>query len=324
MLTTVVAGHLCIDLIPTLTVAEVPKPGELAPSGPIELAIGGCVGNTGVALFSLGCDVFVDAAVGRDHLGDLARQMLATAIGAERVRLAVLSEATSYSIVIDTPGGDRAFWHHVGANSQYATTHFTEADILHIGYPTALPALSADSGAGIIDVLTRARAEGVTTSIDLSSPSDAVSADRDWASILKEMLPAVDLASPSLADIQRLVPELEAATAATAAQWLVDSGVAVALVTDGSNGAECAYGSQERFERGGRALARQHAPASSVHIAAASIEAGRTTGAGDVASAGLLAAAAYELPTSSWPQLAVAAATAHVAGQALTPLLITR
>ena len=48
MFTTLVAGHVCLDLTPGLTRAGLPRPGELVPSGPLELTVGGCVGNTGV------------------------------------------------------------------------------------------------------------------------------------------------------------------------------------------------------------------------------------------------------------------------------------
>ena len=51
----VVAGHICLDIIPTFAqraggVAELFNPGALIEVGPVVLSTGGAVSNTGLAL----------------------------------------------------------------------------------------------------------------------------------------------------------------------------------------------------------------------------------------------------------------------------------
>lgn len=51
-----VAGHFCVDLVPQLHSARV-EPGQLIEVGPLDVRLGGCVANTGLALRDLGADV---------------------------------------------------------------------------------------------------------------------------------------------------------------------------------------------------------------------------------------------------------------------------
>lgn len=324
MLSTMIAGHLCLDLVPVLSSKEGPRPGELVAAGPLQIQLGGCVGNTGVAMFDMGLPVTLAATVGNDQLGEIARAALSVAVGTEKVNLEVSDFATSYSVVFDPPGGDRSFIHHVGSNSSFSgdALVFDGIDLLHLGYPTALPMMSADGGEPLVRLFARARDAGVTTSLDLSAPGDPTSATRDWAGILGRVLPLTDVVSPSLADLRALVGELADADADTCASWLVVRGAAVAIVTDGPNGAVGRFGDARRLSRGGSALTAVDPSTQHLRAAAPSVVAARTTGAGDVASAGLLAAIARGLPPTRWIEIAVRAASARVAGQRLTPGLL--
>ena len=50
----VVAGHICLDIIPALAGEAIPAPGRLVAAGPAVTATGGAVSNTGLALHRLG------------------------------------------------------------------------------------------------------------------------------------------------------------------------------------------------------------------------------------------------------------------------------
>jgi hypothetical protein len=65
----VVAGHLYVDLTPSLLTEGLPRPGSLSPSGPLHVSTGGAVPNVGPALWRLGHKVTLVAQFGDDWLG---------------------------------------------------------------------------------------------------------------------------------------------------------------------------------------------------------------------------------------------------------------
>lgn len=102
-----VASHICLDIIPGLPSGPQtgsPKPGSLDPLGPVTLAVGGCVGNTGIAPHRLGMRSTLVARVGDDRLGAVLSALLRDAVrdGAARLTIAA-GEPTSYSIVSNLP-----------------------------------------------------------------------------------------------------------------------------------------------------------------------------------------------------------------------------
>src|SRR5205823_1161954 len=108
-------------------------------------------------------------------------------------------------LVLEPPGIDRSFWHHVGANAECDGTAFelTGVELLHVGYPSLLPAMTADGGEPLVALFARARAAGITTSLDLAVVDPASPAARlDWSALLRRVLPLVDVLSPSVADVR--------------------------------------------------------------------------------------------------------------------------
>jgi len=65
----VVAGHLYLDLTPSLLTEGLPRPVSLSPSGPLHVSTGGAVPNVGPALWRLGHKVTLVAQFGDDWLG---------------------------------------------------------------------------------------------------------------------------------------------------------------------------------------------------------------------------------------------------------------
>jgi sugar/nucleoside kinase (ribokinase family) len=327
-----VAGHFCVDLAPELPRRARLAPGELIGVGPLAVGLGGCVANTGLFLHDLGADVELRGAVGDDWLGGLAERLLASeaeGLGALQV---VENVATSYSLVLEPGGADRAFWHHTGVNAIFdAAWVRTDADLLHFGYPPLLPAVLADGAAPLVSLFGRARDAGTTVSLDLAVVDpDSPVGRLDWRGLLAAILQVTDVVSPSVDDLRSMLGVAEEPSLALAdrlAGDLLELGAAVALVTAGAHGMVLRAGDAERVRAGGRVLAPiadQWADARVVAGPAARGAHATSTGAGDAASAGLLRALAAGFGPDDAVGLAAATSAAVMAGARPTPGALTR
>lgn len=292
----VVAGHVCVDLIPELPATPLAGPGELAEIGPLALGAGGCVANTAAGLAALGTSVQAVADAGDDELGRVLVDLLeARGVAAGRIRL-LPGRSTSYSVVVQLAGRDRSFWHHVGANAGFdgSAVELAGADLLHVGYPSLLPALIAGEGAALHALLTRAREAGVTTSLDLAV-LDPDTTPPGWAGTLRRVLPLVDVFSPSVDDVRTNLG-IQAADLARTARQLRELGPGIVLLTDGGRGMQLCTAAAERF-----------LPARPVDVVT-------TLGAGDAATAGLLHGLLSGLGPEESAELAACTAAALVGG----------
>ena len=323
--TVVVAGHVCVDLVPALRRLPSLDAGSLTEVGPLVIQPGGCVANAGSALAALGTQVRLVADVGEGPLATLLVSLLARS-GADVAGLRATRSSTSYSIVVESPGHDRTFWHHVGANAEFDGTivDLEGAHLLHLGYPSILPAMLAAHGEPLRDLFRRARAGRVTTSLDCAVISEP---DRDsrawWTEALAATLPLVDVFTPSVDDLAsatgRAIPDGPDAIVAEARR-LVGMGVALAAVSAGASGMALASGSAERFALGGLALARLGGEwfDQALWVPAEALEApASTTGAGDAASAGLLHGLLEGYGPRAALELAVDTATRRILGRAI-------
>ena len=213
MIEVVVAGHICLDIIPRFTVdagrelKAYLSPGRLSEVGPAALSTGGAVSNTGLSLHRLGVDtrlmgkvgddLFGRAIVGvvQDHGSQLAEGMIV-----------VPGETSSYTVVINPPHIDRMFLHCAGANHTFGADDvryevLQGARLLHLGYPPLLGRLYADQGNELHQLYRRAKGTGITTSLDMTMPDPAgPSGQVDWAAVMRRCMPAVDLFLPSAED----------------------------------------------------------------------------------------------------------------------------
>jgi sugar/nucleoside kinase (ribokinase family) len=320
MRSVVVAGHVCVDFIPALPSGAATRPGDLLEVGPLAVHAGGCVANTGGDLAALGATVDVVGDAGDDELGALLVELLrARGTRTDQVRR-LEGGSTSYSLVFEPGGEDRSFWHHVGANAGFdgASVELSGADLLHVGYPSLLPALIADDGAPLVALLERARAAGAATSLDLAvidpaSPAAAV----DWAAFLERVLPLVDVVSPSIDDL-RTALRLELADLREAARMLLDLGSAIVMLTAGPAGLLLCTGDAERIGAAGALLSgREERWAGREEFTPPAPGDVRTTlGAGDAATAGLLYGLLDGLDPRAALDLAAGTAAARVSGGA--------
>ncbi|MBN1936064.1 MAG: carbohydrate kinase family protein [Anaerolineae bacterium] len=210
----IVAGHLCLDIIPDLSgVAkgqffDAFRPGQLIQIGAATLSTGGAVSNTGLALNKLGVKTRLIAKIGDDLFGQSVRQVIRT-FGSDLADGLIVDPAsdTSYTLIVSPPGIDRIFLHCVGANSTFVAGDINwktapDARLFHLGYPPVLPRMYANSGVQLALAYYRAKQRGLTTSLDMSLPDPASEAGKVfWLDVCARTLRFVDVFLPSIEEI---------------------------------------------------------------------------------------------------------------------------
>jgi sugar/nucleoside kinase (ribokinase family) len=321
------AGHLCLDIQPRLAGSADLTPGRLFEVGPLNIRPGGSVANAGRVLAGLGAAVIPYASVGDDELGSLLLAGLQRE-GLQAPRLTTSSgSTTSYSLVLESDGADRTFWHHTGANDEFDGTQVDVAgfSLLHFGYPSLLPAMLPNHGQPLRDLLGRARAAGVTTSLDLAvvDPESAVGA-LDWQSILRRAVGEADIVSPSLDDLTsalRIDEQYSPALVERLAIELLEEGAAVVAISAGRHGLHLRTGSVDRLRAGGRLLAPIAEAWADRSLNAPALKGSRpltTNGAGDASSAGLLFAMLQGASPKEAARLATVCAAVVMGGDRTT------
>lgn len=204
----VVAGHVSLDVFPTLYGPVKIEPGRLVVVGPAVMSTGGAVANTGLALHRLGVRVGLIAKVGADMFGRAVLDMLA--LQGEHLAAGILVsavESTSYTIVISPPGVDRSFLHCPGANQTFSAQdvpyeRLVGVRVFHFGYPPLMPRMYADGGAQLRAMFARVGETGAATALDLCEPDPESEAGRvDWQEVLGQVLPFVDVFAPSIDEL---------------------------------------------------------------------------------------------------------------------------
>ena len=210
MIDVIVAGHICLDIIPRFPVdaggglSAYLAPGRLSEIGHATLSTGGAVSNTGLNLKRLGVNTQLMGKTGDDLFGRAILDIVSS-YGPELAggMLVVPGETSSYTVVINPPHIDRMFLHCPGANHSFGADDvryelLTDARIFHFGYPPLMGRLYAKQGQEIIEMFQRAKETGVTTSLDMVMPDPAgPSGQVDWRAIMERTMPYVDLFVPS-------------------------------------------------------------------------------------------------------------------------------
>jgi sugar/nucleoside kinase (ribokinase family) len=316
----VVAGHICLDIIPDIKALraggfnETFLPGHLLEVGPAALSTGGVVSNTGLALHRLGIPTKLIGKIGADAFGRIVREL----IEAEGPSLAAglvndPQVATSYSIIINPPDVDRIVLHNPAANHTFCADDIDydlvrRAAVFHFGYPPAMRAMYVHKGQGLADLFRHVKQTGATSSLDMCYPDPAAEAGQvDWAAILKATLPWVDIFLPSIEELLVLLHpgEFKQFTAGAGfmdqvtpsllhslSDELLAMGVPLVVIKLGVRGLYLRTAGQQAFTRFGRA-----APANLVAwygkelwVPTFRVAVIGTTGAGDAAIAGFLSA----------------------------------
>lgn len=261
----IVAGHICLDVIPTLEVRgggldTLLVPGKLVNVGPAVMSTGGTVSNTGLALHRLGIPTKLMGKIGDDLFGTAILDHLRTYDDALVDGMIIgEGESSSYTIIISAPGVDRMFLHCPGTNDTFCVddidiAQLAGAQIFHFGYPPIMRCMYENGGVGLATLMKRVKAAGLITSLDMAYPDpDSEAGQVDWTSLLERVLPQVDLFLPSLdetlfmldrprhddlsgAATGELAASVDSALMSALAGRLLDMGVAVAVLKLGSQG----------------------------------------------------------------------------------------
>lgn len=318
----VVAGHICLDIIPKFknsnvkNVAALFVPGSLINIDAAIISTGGAVSNTGLAMHKLGLTVQPMGKIGDDYFGEGVLSVLGK-YGAAESMTVVSREDTSYTIVFAPGNIDRMFFHHPGANDTFCAEDINydivkQAKIFHLGYPPVMRRLYIDDGRELIKIFKRVKELGVTTSLDMSLPdAGSESGQVDWKKILAGVLGYVDIFLPSVEEAAFMLDrglfdsrrsQARGADAVQAyepedyqklSERLLNMGVKIAGLKGGSNGIYVRTCSAEKLAAMGTTApgdlntwAERQLWAPSFTVA----EFGSATGAGDACIAGFIAA----------------------------------
>ncbi|WP_308639968.1 carbohydrate kinase family protein [Paenibacillus silvisoli] len=209
----VVAGHICLDVIPAMQARKdgmgaILVPGKLVDIGAAVISTGGAVSNTGLALHRLGVAAKLMGKIGDDLFGGAILDVL-QGYGKELAAGMIVAEGehTSYTLVISPPNIDRIFLHCTGANDTFTADDLkvealSGARLFHFGYPPLMRQMYAGGGEELAGLLARVKEAGLTVSLDLAKPDpESPAGQADWRSIFVKALPFVDVFLPSFEEI---------------------------------------------------------------------------------------------------------------------------
>lgn len=204
-----VAGHLCIDIIPHFSdtgirdIAELMRPGKLVNVNQAKINTGGPVSNTGINMKSLGNKVCFCACTADDVLGRLTVDLLEKSGNADGIKV-LQGQASSYTVVVAPPGIDRIFLHNPGTNDYFGPENLDPKLIkkcrhFHLGYPPLMARMFGSEGKELAEIFKIAKEAGATTSCDMTLPDpSSPSGKAPWRKILENILPYIDIHTPSI------------------------------------------------------------------------------------------------------------------------------
>jgi sugar/nucleoside kinase (ribokinase family) len=303
-------------------------------AGPVVVATGGAVSNTGIALHKLGVDTQLMGKIGQDLFGQATLNVVKSYGGdhlANGMRI-VPGEASSYTIILNPHNIDRIFFHYPGPNDTFGAADVDydlvgQAALFHFGYPPIMQRFYQNQGAELLDMFKRAKATGVTTSLDMVMPDPmGPSGQVDWWPILKTTLPQVDLFLPSIEEILlMLYPDtfkkvasgtvpVTPALASRIAADLLALGTKVVMLKAGHLGLYLRTASEAALTQLGRARPSNLARWANREFWAPSFQTTPvgTTGAGDAAVAGFLSALLRDLTPTEAVTMAAAVGACNV------------
>lgn len=307
------AGNWIVDIIHEIS--HWPRESELVRIGQQSHDIGGGAANVIAALTKLdtGLPLWPMGAVGDDDHGRYVLRRCRD-MGLPDTLMQVNDQtATAHTHVMSVPGQTRTFFYQGGANDALTLDDFppelfakTPARIFYLGYPMLLAGLDkirSDGSTGVAQVLSRAKAAGMITCVDLVSAEVP-----NFADSIARALPHIDylilneieaaLATGRAPAAEGIMPT--DATLETMARTLSESGVGRAVVLHSPQKVLWTSKSGDQFWTPTKPLASEKLVS--------------PLGAGDAFCAGLLYAIHEGWPLNDSLALANAAARASLKG----------
>ena len=165
-----VAGSVLVDKINEIS--AYPSSGELTQIVGLEQAVGGCVPNVAIDMKKICPDIDIQALgkIGDDEEGRyVTKVLMESGVGTDGLSV-MQGERTSFTEVMSVLNGQRTFFTYAGASADFGIDDIDfehcNSKMFHLGYFLLLQKI--DDGEGV-EVLKKALAEGMETSIDLVS-----------------------------------------------------------------------------------------------------------------------------------------------------------
>ena len=206
----VVAGHICLDIIPDWRIGSIKTiiPGHILEMSGLKLSTGGAVANTGIALKKLGINTALLGKVGTDAFGKVILEILKKEDKTLAENMIISeNEVSSYTIVLNPPDTDRVFLHYPGPNHTFTANDIPyekikSSRIFHFGYPPLMQKFYENDGKELVKMFQRIRKMKIITSLDMAMPDPESPAGRvDWFKFFKNVLPLVDIFMPSIDEL---------------------------------------------------------------------------------------------------------------------------
>lgn len=200
----IVCGSCVVDLLCRPVHLDRPiGTGVLHACDPIMLTAGGITSNAGVTMARLGMSIAAFSYVGSDAWSPVVRNLYRAEGIDDRLLMDHPTEATSTTVVLIDPTGERSFYHCVGAPKQMRAKdyidkldQFAGARMMLLGYYSLMPNLEPD----LADVLRRIRATGCKTAMDAAGAGGAMQP-------LDQLLPHLDVYVPSFSEAKHQTGE---------------------------------------------------------------------------------------------------------------------
>jgi sugar/nucleoside kinase (ribokinase family) len=220
----IVADHL------SAPISHMPAAGELVMAEELLLTIGGCAANAAVDLAKMGVSASVVGRVGDDVFGRIVTELLAEHGLDTSTILKTPNSATSQTLIVNVTGEDRRFIHCFGANALFRARDIPmdrvrQSRVLYLGGYLLMPNMTHDE---LIPVFKAARAEGVTTVLDVAIPGPG-----DYLPRLEPLFPHVDVFLPNDHEGQIITGESDPVSQAEIFRQL---GARTVVITCGSRG----------------------------------------------------------------------------------------
>lgn len=267
----------------------------------IRMTVAGTAAGTAVDMARLGLNVATFGVVGDDELG----RWLTGKMADERIDTAGITVdrdvPTSATMLPIRPSGERPALHVIGANALLGPQHLDwdvirQARFLHVGGTSLMERFD---GAPTGEVLKRAKALDLTTSLDLIGVPDA-----DHEALFGPCYPHLDYFLPNEEDALALSGCVDRTEAIT---WFHDRGVGATVITLGPDGASYASNGEPESVT----------PSYAVDVV-------DTTGCGDAFSAGFIAGLSEGMSPTDAVELGVAAGSCVATGLGSDAGLTTR
>ena len=206
----VVAGHICLDIIPDWRIGSIKTiiPGHVLEMSGLKLSTGGAVANTGITLKKLGISTALLGKIGSDAFGKVVLEILQKEDEALVENMIISKdEISSYTIVLNPPDTDRVFLHYPGPNHTFNANDIPyekikSSRIFHFGYPPLMQKFYENEGKELLKMFRRIKDMKIITSLDMAMPDPESPAGKvDWLKFFKNVLPLVDVFIPSVDEL---------------------------------------------------------------------------------------------------------------------------